>query len=193
MNGHPSFPSEDIRPTADPCGTFLTGFRDCCNEAIKYLTCIEGIKENDPLVNGLRYHLVQRQESLTHGTAINSGISAFPEQLHSSVSVESYTDSIAKCLKTHDQNEGSFQGELNETSGTHTAVSISEAESNPEAHSEVKPFKLSVSPALKERRHNWILQTATTEFVDLVQHNASVANLANELSELLGDDTLEVD
>ena len=42
----------------------LAGFRDCTEEAIRYLMEVEHLPEDDPLVMGLKQHLLARQQQL---------------------------------------------------------------------------------------------------------------------------------
>ena len=42
----------------------LAGFRDCTEEAIRYLMEVEHLPEDDPLVIGLKQHLLARQQQL---------------------------------------------------------------------------------------------------------------------------------
>ena len=61
----------------------LAGFRDCSEEAIRYLMEVEHLPEDDPLVIGLKQHLLARQQQLNverilqgHGAATTASDSS---------------------------------------------------------------------------------------------------------------------
>lgn len=53
---HPAF----IGITSNDHSSLITGFRDCADEAIRYLVEIEHLSPDDPLVVGLREHLKEQ-------------------------------------------------------------------------------------------------------------------------------------
>lgn len=48
----------------EQAGLVLAGFRDCSEEAIRYLVDVEHLSEDDPLILGLKQHLWERQQHL---------------------------------------------------------------------------------------------------------------------------------
>ena len=48
----------------EPAGIVLAGFRDCSEEAIRYLVDVEQMSEDDPLILGLKQHLWDKQQHL---------------------------------------------------------------------------------------------------------------------------------
>ncbi len=52
----------------------LAGFRDCTEEAIRYLMEVEHLPEDDPLVLGLRQHLLAKQQQLDVERILHSSL-----------------------------------------------------------------------------------------------------------------------
>ena len=53
-----------VLPALNQATIFLAGFRDCTEEAIKYLVDVENISKDDPLIQGLQMHLHERQDNI---------------------------------------------------------------------------------------------------------------------------------
>ena len=51
-----------VIPEDDACRMFIAGFRDCADEVLRYLTEVENMAEDDPVIVGLREHLLQQEE-----------------------------------------------------------------------------------------------------------------------------------
>ena len=51
-----------VIPEDDASRMFITGFRDCADEVLRYLTEVENMAEDDPVIVGLREHLLQQEE-----------------------------------------------------------------------------------------------------------------------------------
>jgi len=53
-----------VPPSVNMDDITLAGFRDCSEEAIRYLLEVEGLSENDPVIVGLREHLHRQRQQL---------------------------------------------------------------------------------------------------------------------------------
>ena len=51
-----------VIPEEDACRMFNAGFRDCADEVLRYLMEVENMAEDDPVIVGLREHLLQQEE-----------------------------------------------------------------------------------------------------------------------------------
>ena len=51
-----------VIPEDYACRMFIAGFRDCADEVLRYLTEVENMAEDDPVIVGLRDHLLQQEE-----------------------------------------------------------------------------------------------------------------------------------
>ncbi len=61
-----------VVPPVDQESIVLAGYKDCTDEAIRYLLEVEKMPEDDPLVLGLRQHLLARQQQLDVERILNS-------------------------------------------------------------------------------------------------------------------------
>lgn len=57
--------------TMDPVAMFLAGYNDCMEEAVRYLTDVEKLSLDDPLVTGLQKHLMDHQSNLDESSILN--------------------------------------------------------------------------------------------------------------------------
>uniref|UniRef100_X2A7W2 Uncharacterized protein n=1 Tax=Capitella teleta TaxID=283909 RepID=X2A7W2_CAPTE len=55
----------------DKQDVFISGFRDCTSEAVRYLIYEEGMKETDPLIKGLKNYLQSVENRDNENTASN--------------------------------------------------------------------------------------------------------------------------
>ena len=87
------------------------GFRDCFEEAIRYLVDVEHLSEDDPLVIGLKQHLTDRQEHLDVDNLVSSSmcVSETPIDGHSLLNVSEAADiwqqGQATATDTHTQRQ----------------------------------------------------------------------------------------
>ncbi len=69
---HLPMPSLQV-PNLDQADIVLAGFRDCTQEALRYLTDVEKIPTDDPIITGLKHHLIQQQECIDLNEVITCG------------------------------------------------------------------------------------------------------------------------
>lgn len=61
-----------VHQQVDQTGIVLAGFQDCTDEAIRYLVTVERFPEQDPLIEGLKRHLWERQQDLDVETLLQN-------------------------------------------------------------------------------------------------------------------------
>ncbi len=83
-----------VVPPVDQESIVLAGYKDCTDEAIRYLLEVEKMPEDDPLVLGLRQHLLARQQQLDVERILNSSHNGATTGSRVTTSISGDSDSV---------------------------------------------------------------------------------------------------
>ena len=171
-------------PPLEQNEVILAGFQDCTEEAIRYLVDVERLPEDDPLVIGLRQHLLEKQMHLNYERILQEHLSRNNSETASRTSsnsvnsdtvalVEDLTDSTTDNFLSHDHHLQSRLSEMTPDIGSEVMTSEAHvvAVATGSEGEEAESMQVSLPP----------LYTIDM----LAQNNPAIASLTQELLALI--------
>ncbi len=191
---HLSLPSLQM-PALDQADIVLAGFRDCTSEALRYLTDVEKIPDDDPLITGLKLHLVERQELIDYDDVLTA------------CAHQSKDDQVEDCIA--DSSHSRTQDSIHRVSPHHSIDSQSVLSASP-LTSDTDMMEVSDSAEIMGSVSQAIVITSGSQTSDeansssdedmsqsvislalLAQNNPAIASLTEEILSLLESDDEE--
>ena len=175
---------------APPAEIVLAGFRDCCEETIRYLIQVENLSETDPLVLGLKQHLWERQQALNYQQILQDLF--YQTQV---LNQESRTD-IEENIEVVD---GEMDTEVNDSgnasmldsTATLNSSEITETEHQEDSNISESHVEESLVDSANVSSEDYTEPMLTLAL--LAQNNPAIASLTEEIISLLDSDDAEDD
>jgi len=175
----------------------LAGFRDCSEEAIRYLLQVEGLSEDDPVIVGLQQHLYRQRQEFEMKQTIADYLANIKVTDVRDANCDVTDDVTDNCYETNHESIASrlclnHDGHILNETHDHTSCQHRHSHCKSSIQNSTSPNDVTITSYNDVTRtlpDDVTITGSVLELALLAQNNPSIASLTEEILQLMEEDS----